>query len=398
VLGLKLGLTLPVLAVAFLVAHLIGYGSPTREAIYVLSVGLLFDQVGKTCEGVFNGTERGDLLSLTLIVQRLVNAALGLAALAAGYGVVAVAASYSIGSALGVIAGVVVLRRHIGIPRLHIDRRGWPRLAAAGFPFAVQDVVNVLLFKIDAVMLSLLSTQAAVGRYGSAYRLLESTMFVGWALYGAFSAMYAYLGRDSEPSVGSVYQRSIKVALVLLVPCAVAFGVLAEPICALVFGADFRAAAPSLRLLAPVVVMLCLVTLSGSLIASRMTPRPLVRLTASAVVLNVLLNLALIPSMDDRGAALAMLLTEIVFVAAALRLAVREVGGIAWGSAIAAPVAAGVVMAAAMLALLELPLLALAVGALLYVATFVLLEQRISPGDLSFVKGLLRRTLRFASR
>ena len=85
-------------------------------------------------------------------------------------------------------------------------------------PFAVQDVFGALLFRLDAVILSLMATEAAVGRYGAAYRLLESTLFISWALNGAFVAMYAYLGRDTEPTVGAVFQRSVKAALVLLVP------------------------------------------------------------------------------------------------------------------------------------------------------------------------------------
>ena len=323
ILALKLALTVPVLTVALLVLNLIGYDTRTREAAYVLTVGLLLTLIGKTFEGVFNGTERGDLLALSLVVQRIVTAVMGLALLAAGYGVVAVAASYSAGSAVGVLTSGLVLWRHIGIPRGKVDRRTWPGLVTTSFPFAIQDVFNLLLFRLDAVILSLLATQTAVGRYGSAYRLLESTLFVAWALEGAFTAMYAYLGRDSDPTVGSVFQRSIKVSLVLLLPVAVPLMVLAEPICVVVFGTDFRSAADPLRLLAPVVVIICVVVLSGSLISSRLGPRRLVPIAAMATVLNTGLNLALIPSLDDSGSALAMLITEIVFVGFTMRLATR---------------------------------------------------------------------------
>lgn len=397
ILGLKLALTVPVLTMALLVLNLIGYDTRTRETAYVLTVGLLLTLIGKTFEGVFNGTERGDLLALSLVVQRIVTAVMGLALLAAGYGVVAVAASYSAGAAVGVITSGLVLRRYIGIPRRKVNRRTWPGLVTTSFPFAIQDVFNLLLFRLDAVILSLLATQTAVGRYGSAYRLLESTLFVAWALEGAFTAMYAYLGRESDPTVGSVFQRSIKVSLVLLLPVAVPLIVLAEPICVVVFGADFRAAADPLRLLAPVVVIICVVVLSGSLISSRLGPRRLVPIAAMATALNTGLNLALIPSLDDSGSALAMLITEIVFVGFTMRLATREVGGIDWRATFVAPLAAALAMGACMLALMQLPLVALAVGATVYVAVFVMLERRISPADLSFVEGLVRRSLPFAS-
>ena len=72
----------------------------------------------------------------------------------------------------------------------------------------------------------------------------------------------------------------------------------------LAYGADFADAAEPLRILAPVVVMLGLVTLCSSLIISRRSPRTMVPITAAMVAVNVVLNLVLIPSLEDDGAAI----------------------------------------------------------------------------------------------
>ncbi len=393
IIGLKLVLAGPVLAVSLVAVSLLGYDTTARTTVYLLSVGLLLDLFAKTFHSIFDATERGHLHAVPLILQRVVTAALGVTALTLGYGVVTVAALYSVGAALGLAACVFLMHRHVGMPRRAFDRHGWRTLAATSLPFAIQDVFTVLLFKLDAVILSFMAAEAAVGRYGAAYRLLEATLFIGWALNGAFGAMYAYLGRDTDPTVGSVYERSIKVALVLLTPCAVVMGVLAEPICRLSFGSDFVAAAPALRLLSPVVLGLCLVTLSSSLIISRRSPRTMVRMTASMVLLNVLLNVSLIPSLEERGAALAMLITEIAFVGVAMRVASDEVGGLRWAVMLAAPLTAGIAMLPAMILLVGLPVASLATGLAVYVAAFVLLERRISPGDLAFVAAMLKGRL-----
>jgi len=342
---------------------------------------------------MFNATERGDLLARNLVVQRVSTAALGIGALAAGYGVVTVAALYSVGSAIGYSVAVASLKRHVGIPRRTIDPSGWRRLVATSFPFAIQDVFTAMLFKLDAVILSVMAAEAAVGRYGAAYRLLESTMFIGWALNGAFIAMFAYLGRDTDPTIGSIFQRSVKFALVVLVPVAVIMGLLAEPIVSIAFGRDFEEAAGAVRLLAPVVVGLCLVALCSSLIVTRRSPRTMIRITAPMVALNVALNVALIPSLEDRGAALAMLVTEAVFVAVAMRVASDEVGGLQWASMVGAPLLSGAAMALPMILLASLPLAALAAGLLVYGVAFVLLERAISPSDLSFIVTSLGRFL-----
>jgi O-antigen/teichoic acid export membrane protein len=394
VLGLKLALAGPMIAVAVILSFALGYDGETRAVIYVLAAGVLLDLLGKTFNSVFNATERSELLGLSLVAQRILGAGLGLAALAAGLGVVAVAATYSIASGVGVVISATLLHRTTGFPRLRVAPGRWRSLATRSFPFAVQDVFNVLLFKLDAVLLSVLATEAAVGRYGAAYRLLESTLFVTWALNGAFAAMYAYLGRDSEPTIQSVFERSVKVALVVLVPAAVAMGVLSESFMTVAFGREFASGADALRLLSPVVVLLCLATLCASLIVSRRSPQTMVRITAAMVVLNAALNFALIPQLADRGSALGMLITEAAFVTVAMWVAAKEVGGIRWAPMLASPLIAGAAMVAAMLALHAVPLAALLVGGGLYLGAFVAIERRVSPQDLAFVRGLLTRRLR----
>jgi O-antigen/teichoic acid export membrane protein len=260
-----------------------------------------------------------------------------------------------------------------------------------GLPFAGQVVFSSLLFKVDAVMLSLMSTEAAVGLYGAAYRLFESTWFLTNALAGAFLAMYTYLDTDTEPTVGSVFGRSIKFALVTLAPVAVVFGVLAEPLSELFFGADFADAAEPLRLLAPVVVLLGVVVMGSSLMLSRGKASTVIGLTASMALFNIALNLALIPAYEEAGAAAAMLLTELVFGALVLAIASRRVGGLQWGSMLAPPALAALAMVLAMLPLRSAPAASLGVGTAVYVAAYVLLERLISPPDLAFVLSMIRR-------
>ena len=70
----------------------------------------------------------------------------------------------------------------------------------------------VLLFKVDAVILALMTTEAAVGLYGAAYRVFEATWSSPTRSSRAFSAMYVYLERDTEPTIHGTFSRSIKLA------------------------------------------------------------------------------------------------------------------------------------------------------------------------------------------
>jgi O-antigen/teichoic acid export membrane protein len=391
--GIKVALGVPIALVSFAIVNVIALGGTTRTAVYVLTLGALLDALTRASFGVFTALERSELTAVCLIAQRALAAALGIAALAAGYGVVAVTVTYTAAASVGFALSVVLLRRRLRLTPIDAAPRGWRALGVASVPFAVQDAFTVLLFRIDAVLLSLIATTAAVGRYGSAYRLFESTFFLTYALGAAFAPMYTYLEPDGEPTVGGVFQRSLKLSLLLLVPPAVVFGTLASFVSRTLFGAGLEAAAPALRILAPVVVLIGLVTLSTSLVVSRRSPAAVVWLSGAMTALNVALNLVLIPGLDERGAAIAMLVTEAAFLVVAMRMALRAAGARLSASTFAAPLVAGAAMAAATLALRHAPGAALAVGLAVYPAAFVLVERLISPDDLAFVVGVARRRL-----
>jgi O-antigen/teichoic acid export membrane protein len=394
VIVLKLLIAGPVLTVGIAVLWPLGYGPEARATVAVLSVSLLLDGLARTFHTVFNALERGGLLAMCLIVQRTVTTAAGLVVLIAGGGLVPLAAIFVGGSAVHVGLAVGMTRRHLRLTAGRPAFRDWGGILRHSLPFAALDVANVLLFRLDAVLLSVLAAETAVGRYGAAYRLVDATMFVSWSLTGAFAAMYVSSDRRSELTLGGVFGRSLKLGLILLVPVAAAFGILAEPICVTLFGAEFRAAAEPLRILAPVVVLLAVVALSAWLIVSRGPAGIIARVTLGMVVLNAGLNLALIPRFADRGAALAMLATEVLLAVVVLFMANRVVGGLPWVRVLASPLLAGALMTGVMAALHANPIAALIMGVVVYVVVLTVIESRVSPDDLAFLMRLLRRRLR----
>ncbi len=393
VIALKLALAAPLFTVSLVGLHLVGYSSQAQTTALVLAPGVFADSVARTQGSFFAARERGGPPSLADAIQRICSAALGIVALQAGYGVVGVGAAYSAGSLIGVAIGFVLLHRTLGIPTRAISRRGWRGLAGGSIPFAAQDTFAVLLARMDTLLLALLATQAAVGRYGAAYRLFESTFFITYALTGAFSAMYTYLGPHSDPPLRFVFQRSVKLSLVLLTPVAVSFAVLADPICKLIYGDTFASAAQPLLILAPCVVLMGIVILTTSLMVSRGNPARMVPVAAAMAAINIALNLALIPSHGDAGAAAAMLATAAIYAAWIMRMASRTVGGVQWTRTAAGALMAGGGMIVVTLMLDSSLWTALALGGAVYLIILLVVERLVSPGDVKFAADMLRRRL-----
>lgn len=393
--GLKLQRGIPVVIGSILLVSLLDYSTETTLTVAILTVGVLIDTMARTPANVFQAYERSDLVATPIVVQRLLAAALGLAVLAAGYGVVAVSIAYSLGAVVRFAMSMYLLRTRLGTPeRLRpVDTRR--EIRKRSLTFTAQDIFGLVLARADVLVLGALATDAVVGQYGSAYRLFEATTFINVALAGAFTAMYTYLGPDTSPTLSDVFQRSIKLSLALLLPIAMTLGLLAEPLCRAFFGGDFAEAATPLRLLAPVVVLFGLMVLTSVLVLSRSHPRRMVYTVAGASTLNIGLNVALIPSFGAKGAALAMLISIALYAAAAMWLAVLEVGKVNWTSILAAPGLAAIAMALPLVLLAGVWPVAAVVASVLYAAAYAAIDRMVDPEDFQFVSGLVRQRLPF---
>ncbi len=396
VLALKLTLLVPVSAALVALTYVLDYSGDTRAAVVLLTVGFALDSLIRTEFSLFMAYEEGRPVGTVILVQRVATAAIGLTALAAGLGVVAVAATYAIGALLGFVLGAVLLARSQGLPTWAPRASRWRDLAWRSLPFGIQGIFMVMLFRLDAVILGQLSDDRAVGQYGAAYRLFEATLFIPYAINAAFVAMYAYLTRTSIPTIGFVFGRSTKFALASLLPIGVLFVVFPEQLLTTVFGDEFAGGEGALRLLGAAVPLIGLVTLCSTLIVFRGRSRGIVILTALITVLNIGLNFALIPNHDQDGAAAAMLISEALFAAGGLVIVYRHLGEFDWGRSFISPLVAALAMLGATLLLPGSAWIVAPAGLIVYAVVFLGVERFASPEDFQFAKRLLAGAIRAA--
>lgn len=389
ILALRAALALPALAVAVAVATA-AFEPATRDAILLLGLSVVADLLAATVFAAFQAFERLVWLPVVLIPQRALTAAGGVLALTLGGGVVAVAAVFLAGSLLAQLAAVAIMRRQLPVPRRAVTPGRWRGLMRVALPIGLAGVFATILFRVDIVLLGVLDSDTAVGDYGAAYRLLETTLFISWAVGGAAFPVLSRLRPGGDPPLERVFSRTIKLAVAFTAPLAVGGGVLAEPVLRLLYGADFENAATALRLLAPTIVLYPVGHVAGYLLVGQDRQRVLATTYGVAALLNIALNLVLIPSLSLDGAALATTVSEL-FVVIALLVGATRVCDIELGRALAAPAAGAAAAGAVMLALHDSLVLAAPAGGLAYLALAAGLESRLFADDLRWIVERVRR-------
>jgi O-antigen/teichoic acid export membrane protein len=390
-LALKVVVALPVIAIAVLTMIGVGIEGRTRVVATVMSVAILLELLTSTIFGVFQAFERLGYLPIVIITQRLFTAAVGIAAMAAGAGVVVVSLIYLAGSLLALGLAAVLLFRYVVKPRLHIDTSVWWPLMRVALPVGVALVLQVTLFRADAVILQIFKSDSVVGEYGAAYRLLESTLFVSWAVAAAVYPVLSRLVASRDRALPTVVHRAVKLAIALTLPVALGAAILAGPVINLLYGDEFKQAARALELLSPTIVLYAFNHIAGVLLLAEGRQRALMAVYGAIAVENIVANFATIPYYSLNAAAANTTISELLLFVALATLVQRTTGGLAWRRIASGPVLAGAASAAVMLSLRGSLALAIALGMVSYLGALVLFERIWYPDDVRTIWRFVRR-------
>ncbi|MFN2462518.1 MAG: flippase, partial [Candidatus Dormibacteria bacterium] len=182
-------------------------------------------------------------------------------------------------------------------------------LARESLPFALSFIISTLYYKVDQPLIKVLGVSlggldaraalVAVGLYAAAYKFLDAATFVPQALmdpvYPALSRIY----HETPERLAGVTTKAYRMLAIAAVPTAVTLVVLAEPILRYGAGRNYigagHDAVPILRVLGVSVLFLFvnntfIYTLNAMGRQSEST-----RLAVLSLVVNVALNLVLIP-------------------------------------------------------------------------------------------------------
>ena len=387
-LALKLVLALPVSVVALGGLGLAHMQNTTRVVAVLITFAVLAELLTSTCFAVFQAFERLGFLPVVIISQRLVTAAVGIAVMAAGAGIEAVAVVYLGGSLLALVLAFWLLYGRVVRPRMTISTSRWWPLMRVALPVGVALVFQVTLFRVDASILQIFEHERVVGYYGAAYRLFESPLFISWAVA---AAVYPVLSRLTETrELRTVFERSLKLAVAATLPFALGAAILAKPVVSLLYGADFRPSARALALLAPAIVLYSFNHVGGVLLLARNRQRWLAVVYGTMAVENIVANFATIPRYGMTAAAINTAVTEVLLFLAMGVLAQRVTGGLNWVRMLGGPLVAGAVTAGLMLVLRDSLAAAAIAGVVGYLVALVAFERLAYPQDLGAVTRFLR--------
>jgi O-antigen/teichoic acid export membrane protein len=317
----RCALAIPVTVACAGVLLIVSETSEMRAAA-LLVCGTLLISAPSALRSVFQLRVRNDVNVAILTANSVLWGAAVVAVAASDGNMVAFAAAF-----LGV--AVVTNSLQVGAAlraapvRVRGSRALWGDLVRVGVPVGVAGLLTVAYGRIDQVIVFEIAGARDAGLYGSVYRILDAAEFLPIAVMTTLFPIISAAHSTDMARVRRVVQTAAdNLALASLPVLAFAIAA-AEPLVTALFGADFKDAAPALPVLMGAFVLICFGYLAGNLIIVLELQRRFIRYATLALVVNVALNLALVPSSGFMAAAWITLGTE----ALVLTLAMRDVLG-----------------------------------------------------------------------
>jgi O-antigen/teichoic acid export membrane protein len=185
-------------------------------------------------------------------------------------------------------------------------RPDWSLLRSA-FSYGMRSqAANILLYlnlRLATFVINAYTDPAQVGVYSIAVILAESLWHVSSSV--ATVLMPRVSASQSLQRARTLASRSARLSLAGTALLAVPIGIFSPWLISLLFGSEFRGAAPALAILLPGIVIFSVEYVLASYLAGRGYPQLVTVVAFIALVVTVVLNLWLVPKWGIRGAALA---------------------------------------------------------------------------------------------
>lgn len=187
----------------------------------------------------------------------------------------------------------------------------------SALPYAAIDDLGIVYSKADSLLIERLIGSASLGIYGAAYRYLDSFNLIPQALFHNLFPIAA-----KEHGISAKQLRKMLLTMTALgVLVAGAIFILSDFLTTFLMGASYAPAAVILRYFSIVILLFFFNAPLNTIIQSSKKVKSYVPCLALVVVLNIALNLYLLPRIGIMGAVYTMIICETLLIVINLLLA-----------------------------------------------------------------------------
>jgi O-antigen/teichoic acid export membrane protein len=309
-LAMRLSFTLVGVGLAACFALASGYRQVLVLGTLVAGVGLLVQVVADVLSISLQAQLQLGRLTVVELSRRILALILiGTLALI-GTGLLPFLAASTVAAAVALALVAWMVRSYLTI-RLSFDWQIWRELLVETLPYAIALSIAAVYFYVTVIIMSLIATAIQTGLFATSFRVTQVALAIPSLLLTAVFPLLSRAHRD-EANLGTTVGKVFTVAIICGVWMSLALALSASFIIDVIAGSHGRGAVPVLRIQGLVLIVSFVSTSSALSLVALKRYRPLVVASSSALLLNIVLALILVPALGAKGGAVADVVTEAV--------------------------------------------------------------------------------------
>lgn len=306
------------LGIAPVIVLFFPYPSIIKWGVALTSFSFLFITLNQVLQGVFQKNLKMERVTISEILGRVVLLVGTYLAIHFEKGLLAILLMVVFGSFTNFLFTFILSRKLVRI-HLRFDFAVWKKVVIDAYPIALAILFNLVYFKADTLILSLMKSQEDVGIYGASYKILE--------VLTTFPAMFAGLtipvltytfSRMDLDRFRRVLRKAFDFLVIISLPMVVGTYFIAHKVINFIAGNEFEASAVVLQILIVATGIIFVGNLFGHTVVVINKQKQILWAYAAIAVISVTGYLILIPKYSYLGAAWMTVASELLITIASM--------------------------------------------------------------------------------
>ncbi|HRH33198.1 MAG TPA: flippase [bacterium] len=301
-----------IIGLAPLVVLLLPYDAVVKQGVGIAALAMYFFLLCQIFVSLFQKELRTDRIAIAEIISRLLILVLTIWAIATNAGVIGLLWTLTVGNVVSFLFHYLFSRRYVKTS-FRFDKKVWIDIISRSWPLIITIVLNLVYLKADILILSFFKSQADVGLYGAAYRVVDVLVTIPFMIGGTILPIFAarWLSNDRE-NFKRIWQRVFDVSAIIAWPLVIGGFVLAQPIMNLISGPGFEPAGSILKILIIAVGFIFFSSFFSYTMVSFDHQRKLIFAYLLTAATSLILYLILIPKFSYYAAAWVTVYSELL--------------------------------------------------------------------------------------
>lgn len=309
VVALRLVSSLGILLLSPLALFFFDYSLDVKIGILIAALAMVFSTLSFVLNAIFQKNLAMDKVAMVEFLGKVLQVGLIVAIVRSDLGFLPIACTLIVSLSFNSMTALYLSRRYSSF-RLHFDIVYWKEFLSHSFPMGVTAIITFAYFKMDTILLSVMQSNADVGIYNVAYKIMENLIFFPSMLAGLILPLLSRFIFTQRTHFEEIANKTFKVFLLIVVPIIIGTWFLAPRIIAIISGSAFESSVPVLRILIFALGCIFFGSYFNMLLVVGNAQKKLMQTLIIAALFNVSLNLFLIPRYSYMGAAWTSLATE----------------------------------------------------------------------------------------